>query len=547
MKKSVCIMILLGMVVLTSNYTAMAANRAVLIGVGAYSSVTPLFGPPHDVAALKELLTRSWGFDPANITTLVDERATKANILKTLNDLSRSTSPDDFVFIYFSGHGTSAHDRDLRIDMGTFTGALVPVEFSVNSDVEDMKRRLIIGTRDLKPIFQKLDNNRELFVVFDCCYSGQSVRDLEIPLSQRKGRPKYLDLSSTLTREDADRSFGTPTAAEPAFPYHNLFFISAANKGEEAKDILIPDKIPGGTYGREPHGALTDALLKGLSGKAGTNGQGFITKEGLYQYVLREVKKNFRQTPQCLYDKSNPGVLSQPVFRSALNRPGSVQTKPDADLKINMVNVSAGLEATIAAVKKVRLVKDEYDLKLTQASTGYTLALLNGDMLSSHPSGAEEDVVKRIALQVELKKLIDLAYPTQDFDVSMNIIGRKSLLKEGEDVGIAFQTTADSYPLLINIDCSGNISVIYPGSKDEIRPWPKGKEYHQPNLGKVKAPFGTEYMKLFAFKDKPDGLAKLMGQSFTPSDDFFRILLDTVKDAKGGQAQSTLEVLTYSK
>jgi hypothetical protein len=102
--------------------TAQAARHAVLIGVDyqdcqpASPDITcpsPLYGPPHDIAALKRLLIEQYQFAPGRIITLANREATKAKILETLDTLQQTTVPQDVIFIYFSGHGTSGADPDL--------------------------------------------------------------------------------------------------------------------------------------------------------------------------------------------------------------------------------------------------------------------------------------------------------------------------------------------------------------------------------------------------------------------------------------------------
>lgn len=62
-----------------------SAQYAILVGVGrypAFAGAHDLDGPRYDVAALKDILVRRYGFAPANIESLLDEAATKAGILR---------------------------------------------------------------------------------------------------------------------------------------------------------------------------------------------------------------------------------------------------------------------------------------------------------------------------------------------------------------------------------------------------------------------------------------------------------------------------------
>ena len=127
------------------------------------------------------------GFNEANITTLVDHAAGRDAILDALDKIAEQTSSGDFVFVYFSGHGTSWYDPQNRVlqqgdlkqgDLTPNTGALMPADLDPQETVEEKMAKLIIGTRDLRPRFEKLDKGRQVLAVFDACYSGNSVRSV---------------------------------------------------------------------------------------------------------------------------------------------------------------------------------------------------------------------------------------------------------------------------------------------------------------------------------------------------------------------------------
>src|SRR6218665_1905666 len=77
-------------------------RHALLVGVGDYLHINDLEGPPHDVAALRDVLQRRWGFRPETIRTLGDGQASRANILGELAALERRSRPGDEPLGYFS-------------------------------------------------------------------------------------------------------------------------------------------------------------------------------------------------------------------------------------------------------------------------------------------------------------------------------------------------------------------------------------------------------------------------------------------------------------
>jgi uncharacterized caspase-like protein len=282
---------------------AQAENHALLIGIGKYKYTT-LEGPPYDVAALFKTLTTRYDFKKENIHTLVNEEAVKFRILHEIELLTRRTHPGDRIFIYFSGHGTSRRDELLALPLPHTSGALVPADFSadLSQSAASLMSQLIIGKRDLRPILERLDQDRQVFMVFDTCFSSNTVR--AIGASNAADSNRYLSLPSGRIL-DAEQNIGRVAEnfkSEDAYPYQNIFYISAASENEVAKDIRKNNLNIYPTIDGNPHGVLTDALLRVLAGQipADTDNDGQSSQIELFKSVKAEVQRRFRQTPQVL-------------------------------------------------------------------------------------------------------------------------------------------------------------------------------------------------------------------------------------------------------
>ena len=86
-----------------------------------------LDGPRNDAEKLAALLEKDWKFSPADVSVLIDDQGTRANILNELDRLIKAAQRGDHVLFYYSGHGTSFHDlatHGFGIDVRT--GAIVP-------------------------------------------------------------------------------------------------------------------------------------------------------------------------------------------------------------------------------------------------------------------------------------------------------------------------------------------------------------------------------------------------------------------------------------
>ena len=282
---------------------AWAENHALLIGIGKYRQRT-LEGPPYDVAALYRVLSTQYNFQKINIQTLVNEEATKSAILSEIQRLTHRTRPGDRVFIYFSGHGTSRRDEVLALPLPHTTGALVPADFNADPDqpVEKLLSQLIIGKRDLRPTLELLDRARQVLMVFDTCFSGNTVRAIGNHKPANPSRYLPLRSKSIFKAEQQIGTFEENLNLHTPYPYQNIFYISAASENEIAKDIQKDNLYLYPTIDGNPHGVLTDALLRVLAGRilVDTDNDGQWSQIELYEAVKKEVQRRFQQSPQAL-------------------------------------------------------------------------------------------------------------------------------------------------------------------------------------------------------------------------------------------------------
>lgn len=525
----------------------MAAKRALLVGVGEYPhlhSSKQLEGPAHDVAALADLLKTNHGFPAGNIVSLVDGQATKSNVLSALENLVKQTNHGDLVLIYFSGHGTSTSEYGAW-EFDASTGALLPYNFKMDKDVKKMMDSLIIGRRDLRPILEKLDQKGpQVLAVFDACYSGFTIR------SSRKSKAKSRHVPLHLKSLPASRGQGFEP---PEYPYQNIVYMSAASSDEQAWDItqgLIWDGKK--TFDNKPHGALTDSLLHAAAGDADTNGDGDVTCNELYHFTKTRVTKEFSQTPQLLHAKAALNLLDAPIFDSPKKkRKFEVAAKKNkGPIRVKLESLRPGLEKKIAEMGNVSVVSDgDWDLLITprKIKKRGIRRLVNFYL----PSGALldqvelKDVVARIQRQIGTNPLIDHAYSEVNFNVFLELIDPKGVLVEDDPVGFIIRSEADAYILLINIESTGAINVLYPYMPEELSPVQAGQTLRLPELGYVSPPnFGVEHVKVFAFKEKPNGVEDLMGESFNPGSPLFDKLMKIIDAPAGRAAQAVLQVKT---
>ena len=93
---------------------ASAENRALIIGISRYESseLKPLPGVARDIPGMITV-ARTLGFQDRQIRVLQNEEATLANIRAAMRDwLAQGAGPNDYVLLYFSGHGSHLLDED---------------------------------------------------------------------------------------------------------------------------------------------------------------------------------------------------------------------------------------------------------------------------------------------------------------------------------------------------------------------------------------------------------------------------------------------------
>ncbi len=117
-----------------------------IIGVSNYANYSPLNSA--DATAVEEFLTKG----PSNVITVRDEDANKENILSLFQKIKNQLKPEDYLVVYFSGHGT----QDL----------LALYNFSNSDPNPDC-----LTDTELKEIFNSMPT-KDITLIVDSCNAG---------------------------------------------------------------------------------------------------------------------------------------------------------------------------------------------------------------------------------------------------------------------------------------------------------------------------------------------------------------------------------------
>jgi len=160
-------------------------SYAVIIGIDQYKYLPydmQLNYAVKDAKGVEEVIKKHFCFD--EIYTLFNQSATKENIINLLAGKLTSTTEQDSVFIFWSGHGYTE-----KTSIGGYLGYLIPYDgtFEANQLHKNISMTLI------KEDISKRIPAKHIFYVMDSCYSGL--------LAAKRGSPRKTDRDINYLRE----------------------------------------------------------------------------------------------------------------------------------------------------------------------------------------------------------------------------------------------------------------------------------------------------------------------------------------------------------
>lgn len=227
---------------------------AIVIGINKYKNINCLDYACNDAKEFAEILQKNFKYKNENIDLILDEDATKYNIMNAYYKFNRKANYNDSLIVYYAGHGHTETAKNGDV------GYLIPYDADIDNVYSFI--RWDEFTRNAESIKAK-----HILFIMDACYSGLALCRNILP-----GTKRFLrDMIKRYSRQVLTAGKGDETVSDANGPLPN-------------------------------HSIFTGHLLEGLKGKAKME-SGIISANSLMAYVYQKVSNDTfsQQTPHYGY------------------------------------------------------------------------------------------------------------------------------------------------------------------------------------------------------------------------------------------------------
>ncbi|MEO8117235.1 MAG: caspase family protein, partial [Bacteroidota bacterium] len=325
------------LLIFISSYTFSQNKLALIVAIGEYpvaSKIKPI-ASVNDVKYIKSALLKN-DFAEKNITTLINSQATKAGILKALDQLAANAKKNDIVVIHFSCHGQQIRDQKTvaegKDEDDGYDEALIPYDALAKYNPTGYHGENHLRDDDLYPkvnaIRQKLGAGGSLLIMLDACHSGTGTRSESFAVTRGEPIPfpdpeNPLDSVVNLSAAEAKQGF----FEENIDSISNMVVFSASSPNQENKQVIING---------EELGSLSYSFYKALNE---------MNAGSTYGLLFQKI----RATIQAYIPDQLPmmeGNAQQVIFS------GKYKTKEENEYVRVGYNGSAGVEDSIFSIDK---------------------------------------------------------------------------------------------------------------------------------------------------------------------------------------------------
>jgi hypothetical protein len=405
---------------------AIAQNKlALIVAVGQYApgSNVPPIASVNDVKYIKAALNRN-GFVDKNIVTLINAKATKDAILKSLTDLAAKTKKNDIVVISFGCHGQQIRDQK-TIELGKdeddgYDEALLPYDAKGRYNPNGYRGEKHLRDDDLYPkllaIRQKTSSKGSVMVLLDACHSGTGTRAEGFAITRGDPVPfpdpeNPMDTVINLTAAEARQGFFEANADSLS----NMVVFSGSGPHQENKQLVI---------NHEDLGSLSYAFYTAMSDMAPGNNYGLLFEKikAIIQAYVPDQVPVIEGNPRQVIFSGNYTPMEEKLFVRV-----GIKTIPAAEDSVftiekgMMDNITMGATCKIfragsnavfaeAVIRKVENFRSiGVASKLLKRTDLYELKLMEeqyGDMQAGLKLSFETSAVRSAQIEEQVKQLI---------------------------------------------------------------------------------------------------------------------------------------------
>ena len=473
-----------GLVAALATAAARAEVLALVIGIDRYDHIADLGGAVNDALDIAQALGALPG---AQVTTLLNEEATRARILGTWADFAAQAGPGDTIVVTFSGHGshepaaqpgTEADGRDETFLLSGFRPG------TTQERIRDDEIAAMIARTPEVPVI----------VLADSCHSGTATRATAFD-----GAYRLHDPGVPLR--------GTHAAVAHAAVPPSLTFFAAVGDGEKAPEVPI-----GGTI----RGALSYAFADGLRGAADADRDGVVTKGEMERYVRTLVKTatSGRQTPRV----EPAGGRDRPLFRLADSggRPPPppfalpfdalpvlpIRSEGPADAGTILRSLD-GARVSAAGEDDIATLVVDLDRRLIRSAQGDVLRRLHGRSAAGFRRQIQETVDKFRAMQAiragQAGGTLDIWFPLGD-----------ALYFADDPVRLMIDGRRERHLALFNVTADATVEWLYPAAPSDD---PAGDPAGPLALEVfVLPPFGAEHLVAVETTEPQDAVLRALNR-----------------------------------
>lgn len=218
-------------------------DRALLIAINTYPNA-PLRGCVND-AMNWGAYAKKKGFKDSNIFYLLNEKATRVEIIKGLKWLSADAKRGDRRLLVFSGHGVEFNGDTANAQPYGVNQAICPYDFGWS------QMQMLIDT-DIIGFFRTFNSDVAFYWVSDSCHSGDLSRSII------RGTPKVYPTAPLLARASIKKAQHGAKKTLARGELLNVGFVSGCKYNQTSADSVFG--VPG-----TPEGALSHYLLEELN------------------------------------------------------------------------------------------------------------------------------------------------------------------------------------------------------------------------------------------------------------------------------------------